>query len=79
MPERKRRLTPWGKEVKMRMLALDISAKDLVRAINDQGITFDRTKLSRIISGEVGQKSPELIAAIDSILEIPDDIPGRPA
>ena len=79
MPKRTRPLTPWGKEVKKRMIDLDLEPEDLVRAVRDKGITFDKTKLSRVISGEVGQKSPELIAAIDSLLEIPAEVVGRPA
>lgn len=79
MPKRTRPLTPWGKEVKKRMIDMDLEPEDVVRAVRDQGHNFDKTKLSRVISGEVGQKSPEVIAAIDSLLGIPADVVGRPA
>ena len=79
MPKRTRPLTPWGKEVKKRMIDMDLEPEDLVRAVRDLGYTFDKTKLSRVISGEVGQKSPELIATIDRLLGIPADVVGRPA
>lgn len=79
MPKRTRPLTPWGKEVKKKMIDLDLDPDALVRAVRAKGLTFDKSKLSRVISGEVGQKSPELIAAIDSLLGIPADVVGRPA
>ena len=78
MPARKTALSPWGKEVKMRMLAFDLNSRDMVREIHSRGITIDATMLSHVISGRQGQKSPRLIAAIEAILEMPDGLEGRP-
>ena len=78
MPARKTTLSPWGKEVKIRMLALDLNSRDMVRELRTRGISIDVTMLSHVISGTQGQKSPRLIAAIETILEMPDGLAGRP-
>ena len=79
MPKRTRPLTPWGREVKMRMLAMDLSNKELVSKICGTGVRVNEAKLSMMLSGAGGQRMPEVIAAIDSLLGIPADVVGRPA
>lgn len=79
MPRRCRPLTPWGKEVKKQMLEQDIEASQIISALRAQGIRTSASQISCMLSGTLGQRSPEVVAAIDRLLSIPEDIPGRPA
>ncbi len=79
MPPRKRPLTPWGKEVKHAMLNLDITPKELVASLRARGLLITDAKLSAMLSGQVGQRSPEMVAAVEELLDIPPAVAGRPA
>ena len=79
MPARTMPVTPWGKEVKKRMIDTDIQPKELVAIIRARGILITTVKLSQMLSGVTGQRSPDMVAAIEDILSIPPGIAGRPA
>ena len=79
MPARCRPLTPWGKEVKKRMLDLDMDPQDVVDAVQAKGLNLHKSFLSAMICGVSGKNVPETVAAIDEILGIPPDVMGRPA
>lgn len=79
MPARRRQLTPWGKEVKKRMLDLDLSPQDIVDQVHERGLNLHRSFLSAMICGVSGKNVPDTVAAIDEILGIPPDVTGRPA
>lgn len=79
MPARTRPLTPWGKEVKKRMLDADIQPRQLVATIRARGLLITEVKLSQMLSGSVGRRSPEMVAAVEALLDIPPGIAGRPA
>lgn len=79
MPNRIKPLTPWGKQVKIRMIAEDITAPELVEAIRAKGLRITGAKLSAMLSGSAGTRSPEMVEAIDSLLSIPAGVAGRPA
>lgn len=79
MPARSRPLTPWGKEVKKRMLDLDMSPQDVVDAVHKRGLNLQKSFLSAMICGVAGMNVPATVAAIDEILGIPPDVTGRPA
>ena len=79
MSNRKEPLTPWGKAVKIAMLQKDISPKELVEQVRAKGPKITATTLSRLLSCSIGQRSPEMVAAIDEILGIPPEVIGRPA
>lgn len=79
MPPRIKPLTPWGKEVRIRMIRNDITPKKLIETIRGYGLIIDESKLSKMLSGTVGQRSPDVVACIDKLFSIPDDVPGRPA
>ncbi len=79
MPARTIPLTPWGKEVKKRMLDTDIQPRQLVATIRARGLLITEVKLSQMLSGQVGRRSPEMVAAVEELLDIPPGIAGRPA
>lgn len=79
MPPRKRPLTPWGKEVKIAMLNADITPKELVASLRARGLLITDAKLSAMLSGQVGQRSPEMVAAVEEMLDISPAVAGRPA
>ena len=79
MPARSRPLTPWGKEVKKKMLDLDMRPQDVIEQVRARGLNLNSPFLSEMLCGVSGMKVPETVAAIDDILGIPPEIAGRPA
>lgn len=77
---RTRTLTLWGKEVQKRMIDRDMTAMEVVDILRANGIpTITSAKFSAMLTGTVGTRSPEMVAAIDELLGIPPEVPGRPA
>lgn len=73
-------LTPWGKEVQKKMIDNDMTAGDVVGLLRANGLqTLTRAKFSAMLSGIAGAGSPQTVAAIDNLLGIPPEVPGRPA
>lgn len=79
MPGRTKPLTPWGKEVKKRMLDADVALPELVSAVRSKGHLLTAPKLSTMLSGQLGQRSPEMVEAIEEYLGIHEMHAGRPA
>lgn len=61
------------------MLDTDIQPRQLVAAIRARGLLITEVKLSQMLSGQVGRRSPEMVAAVEELLDIPPGIAGRPA
>jgi len=74
-----RPLTPWGLAAKKEMLSRGISSRALVGMIRAEGEPITVSQLSIILRGIGGQRKPRVVAIIDRILELPQNIAGRPA
>ena len=74
-----RELTPWGLAAKTAMLSRGISHRSLVAMIRAEGETMTVPMLSIMLRGLGGQKKPGAVAIIDRLLELPENIAGRPA
>lgn len=72
-------LTPWGKEVLKRSIDRDMTQMQVVDTLRRQGIPITKASLSAMLSGRHGMRSPDTVAAIDRLLDIPPDVEGRPA
>ena len=70
-------ITPWGKQVKIRLIELGFTANDLVAKLKERGIKTSRATVSGLMHGYRGTRSDEMKNAIDEILDL--EIVGRPA
>lgn len=62
-------LTPFGKEIKKRLVDLDQSQGWLISQVSAKtGLYFDRSYLHKIMAGKLA--TPRIIAAIKEVLEI---------
>lgn len=66
-------LTPWGKEVKMRLLERNMQQNDLVSALLEKGYKVNKIIISQILYGIGASARGEEIKEISKILEIPFD------
>lgn len=72
-------LTPWGKAVIKQIIDRDLTQAQVVDAIRAQGIKITRASFSAMMSGRHGTRSPDMVAAVDRLLDIPPEVTGRPA
>lgn len=72
-------LSPWGKEVFKRIIDKDLTQTEVVDMLRAQGLKITRASLCEMMSGRHGMRSPDMVAAIDRLLDVPDDVAGRPA
>ena len=63
----------------MKMIDANMSATQLVDVLRAKGQRITGAKLSAMLSGSLGTRSPEMVEAVDSLLSIPADVAGRPA
>lgn len=64
-------ITPFGKEVKKRLVDLDRNQSWLIeRVAAKTGLYFDRSYMNKIMKGQLC--NPKIIQAIREILDIPD-------
>lgn len=69
--ESQRPRTPWGKEVKMRLLDRDMTQQDLVTALTKKGFKVDKMTISYLLRGIGSSARTGEIDEINRILEIP--------
>ena len=63
------KLTPFGKEIKKRLLDVDCDQRWLIEQVaNKTGLYFDRSYLHKIMTGKLN--TPGIVAAICDILGI---------
>ena len=66
----KNTLTPFGKEIKKRLVDLDSNHSWLITQVCSQtGLYFDRSYLHKIMTGKLD--TPKVVQAICGILDIP--------
>lgn len=64
-------LTPFGKEVKKRLVDIDHTQAWLIeRVAGLTGLYFDRSYMSKIQTGQLS--TPKIVQAIREILDLPD-------
>ena len=61
-------LTPWGKEVMIRLVELGLTANELVGKLKERGIETSRATISGMMHGYRGSRSEGMKNAIDEIL-----------
>lgn len=66
-----RSLTPWGLEVKKRLLSKGLEQNDLVVLLQDRGCDIDKGMLSNLLRGTGASKRKTEIKIISDYLEIP--------
>jgi hypothetical protein len=66
----KRTLTPWGKEVKKRLLDRDMKQDDVVAHLLEQGYKINKTHLSNLLCGIGASARGGEIAEINKLLGI---------
>ena len=67
----RRRLSPWGLEVKRRLLDLQMQQDELVKTLREQGFEIDKFAFSNLLYGHGTSSRQKEIEAISRILEIP--------
>lgn len=66
-------LTPFGKEIKKRLIDIDCNQKWLIEQIAAKtGLYFDSSYMYKIMTGQ--HNTPKVVQAICEILDIPDTI-----
>lgn len=64
-------ITPFGKEIKKRLVDLDRNQSWLIERVSaDTGLYFDRSYMNKIMKGQLN--TPKIVQAICDILDIPD-------
>lgn len=67
----RRAISPWGTEVKKRLLDRQMRQDDLVSALRNRGYTIDKAALSNLLYGSGISNRQDEIACISQILDIP--------
>ena len=67
----KRRVTPWGVEVKKRLIDRDMKQEDIVAFLRGRGLQIDKQALSNLLYGIGVSNRKEEIMEISRILDIP--------
>ena len=67
----RRAISPWGTEVKKRLLDRQMRQDDLVSALRNQGYSIDKAALSNLLYGIGISNRQDEIASISQILDIP--------
>lgn len=67
----RRVLTPWGMEVKKRLLERSLKQDDLVNALRSQGHSIDKGALSNLLYGIGVSNRQSEIESISQMLDIP--------
>ncbi|MDE7245141.1 MAG: hypothetical protein K2O18_14375 [Oscillospiraceae bacterium] len=74
----RRVLSPWGAEVKKRLIDRSLKQDDLVSMLRYQGYSVDKAALSNLLYGiGVSNRQPE-IESISELLDIPYSKQTRP-
>ena len=66
----RRSLTPWGMEVKRRLIDLGMKQQDLVSALIDKGYKVDKTTVAHMLRGNHVSRRDEEIKEINKLLGI---------
>lgn len=67
-------LTPFGKEIKKKLIDMDRSSNWLINQVSRKtGLYFDTSYMSKIQTGKLN--TPSIVQAICEILDIPNPIP----
>lgn len=67
----RRVLTPWGIEVKTRLLSKGMKQQDLVLLLQKNGFQINKITLSQLLYGVGISKRIDIISKINEILNIP--------
>ena len=67
----RRVLSPWGMEVKKRLIDRSLKQDDLVSALQGQGHNIDKASLSNLLYGIGVSSRRQEIESISKILDIP--------
>ena len=72
-------LSPWGTEVKKRLIDRSLKQDDLVGMLLGQGYSIDKAALSNLLYGIGVSNRQSEIESISELLEIPYLKPTRPS
>ena len=67
----RRAVSPWGAEVKKRLIDRRMQQDDIVRTLRDSGFEIDKASLSNLLYGIGVSNRQREIETISRILEIP--------
>lgn len=63
--------TPWGVEVKKRLLDRHMRQDDLVKKLNDKGFNINKSHFTNLLKGIGASSRKAEIEAVSEMLEIP--------
>lgn len=66
-------LTPWGREVKSRLIRQEITQKELIDKLKWKGFRISEPAFTGILQGRGLKNRRDLIHEVNSILEIPEE------
>ena len=75
----RRVLSPWGAEVKKRLIDRSLKQDDLVSILRHQGYSVDKAALSNLLYGIGVSNRQSEIESISALLDIPYLKPARPS
>ena len=73
----RKQCSPWGAEVKKRLIDRGLRQQDLVNKLNEKGFKINKALLSALLYGNCASAHIAEIREINAILEIPETEENR--